>query len=1259
MRRLLSFTSSKTFWVFLGLIGLSLLIWFVGGILAIGEYKPLERKLIRIILIGSIFLIWISRFLYKHYRESRRNSALVEEIKNSQQPILKHVKKDSPISQQFEEIDTVLRSAKFSNSNNFIKNKFFSGQYLYQLPWYVVLGAAGTGKTTVLKQSGLNFPLESSYGASIGGLVGTRDCDWFLTDEAVLLDTAGRLSLQDTNEEDSYDWQDFIGQLKRYRPKQPINGVIIAVGLDDILNPQADFQLITRELKKRIQEMRTKFGINFPVYLVVTKLDILKGFNEFFSKISEEDRNKALGFTLPKEIAEDDPNTTIAFVSKNLDQLQDSVEGSYLKIINDLDTKEEKDAVFTFSNEFEIVNKKLVLLFKELYKSSKFEDAIQWRGIYFTSAIQDGTHVDPVFEELMSSFQLTPKYTNTSQVNQYHAKSYFINNLFKEVIFKESNLADSNKIWSKKWLALRWISIGAMSTVSVIALGMMFNSYLHNAQYLSDVNDKALSLDKQMKSIPETKDVLQAVLLAESIKKLPNDNAINNISTPPISYRMGLYQGYSIDEVANSAYQRALRERVVPLISYKLDELLRSSSSMNATDSYNALKAYLMIYDDTKFDPKFMFDWLMKNFEKSSSIGNKSEKDKVSRALKYILENEGLSPSLPLDTQLVEENRQAIASNDISVMILNDTFQEIANGNKKVTPVSFDTMGGKQSRLIFTRISGKPITESISPIYTKQAYLEFVLPELLRSTSKLYNEEEWVLGNYASLKTSEAETLKEAKKAYFQRYISEWNKYIADIKLKQPQNLREARDVAKILSDTANSPLKNLIEGISENTTLTLQKQLNSEDHPEASKILQSLVQKAGFGSTQSKLKNAQESYVNTLKFNTPVDDEFMEFHLLTEKNESNPAVINEVVLSIKDLYEFLDILNIAVEKGVDLPSNDSLYKYRAEVNRLPTPFRQMFDQFSVFILNQSLDEMNERLLKVKLEEAEKEEQRKREEAEKEAQRKTEEAEKEEKVKQEREQEKLEQEKKLEEQLQAEQGNAIELKKKQELDILNSLRSQLQPITKVCSDVISRYPFSKDATNDVPIASFDKLFSSDGLYFSFMKLDPEISSVTQASSLNDLMQKNPLYGNAFFSVNKILPLNRTYFLNNKGELGVDLEMRVINSDPQIDKLVFSYNGNNYTYSHGPESKYKILWPSNKQNKISISAFSNDKLLGKVEKDGQWSLFRLAESGTVLTSNKSHTIVKYSLGPYNAIIEFKSKINNNPLDFSILRSFSCP
>jgi type VI secretion system protein ImpL len=104
MRRLLSFTGSKVFWVFLGLLGISLLIWLFGGLIAIADYKPLDSKVVRIALISLIFIIWLTKVFLKQYLQARRNRELVEDIKSSQQPILKHVNKDSALSRQFEEI---------------------------------------------------------------------------------------------------------------------------------------------------------------------------------------------------------------------------------------------------------------------------------------------------------------------------------------------------------------------------------------------------------------------------------------------------------------------------------------------------------------------------------------------------------------------------------------------------------------------------------------------------------------------------------------------------------------------------------------------------------------------------------------------------------------------------------------------------------------------------------------------------------------------------------------------------------------------------------------------------------------------------------------------------------------------------------------------------------------------------------------------------------------------------------------------------
>ncbi len=80
--------------------------------------------------------------------------------------------------------------------------------YVYQLPWYIMIGPPGSGKTTALLNSGLKFPLADTLGQEpLRGVGGTRNCDWWFTEDAILLDTAGRYTTQDSDPElDRQGW---------------------------------------------------------------------------------------------------------------------------------------------------------------------------------------------------------------------------------------------------------------------------------------------------------------------------------------------------------------------------------------------------------------------------------------------------------------------------------------------------------------------------------------------------------------------------------------------------------------------------------------------------------------------------------------------------------------------------------------------------------------------------------------------------------------------------------------------------------------------------------------------------------------------------------------------------------------------------------------------------------------------------------------------------------------------------------------------
>ena len=143
---------------------------------------------------------------------------------------------------------------------------------LYALPWYIIIGPPGSGKSTALAKSELNFPYLDPSGRGIRGVGGTRNCDWWFTSESILLDTAGRYT---TEAEDREEWIAFLDLLRKNRPHKPVNGVIVAVAISDLMNA-SDEQLVqhAKTIRARIDELIERLGITFPVYLLFTKCDL-------------------------------------------------------------------------------------------------------------------------------------------------------------------------------------------------------------------------------------------------------------------------------------------------------------------------------------------------------------------------------------------------------------------------------------------------------------------------------------------------------------------------------------------------------------------------------------------------------------------------------------------------------------------------------------------------------------------------------------------------------------------------------------------------------------------------------------------------------------------------------------------------------------------------------------------------------------------------------------------------------------------------
>ncbi|MET0982574.1 MAG: type VI secretion system membrane subunit TssM, partial [Telluria sp.] len=302
MKRLFSWLFKRSVLAFIGVALLSIVFWFEAPLLAFDGKEPFASRRVRLFFVLLMFAAWAGWYGWKiiaaHLGNRRLMASMAADAPASNAPAPAALQEQAAMKDRMTQALAVLRKAAPGRR----RWGGQGGQYLYQLPWYLFVGSPGSGKTTALLHSGLRFPLAESMGpGAIGGVGGTRQCDWWFTDEAVLLDTAGRYTTQDSEQAvDQAGWHGFLGLLKKHRPRRPIDGVIVALSVADLLQQgPAARQAQASAIRARIKELHEKLGSSFPVYVTVTKCDLLAGFMEYFDTLGREERAQVWGTTFP------------------------------------------------------------------------------------------------------------------------------------------------------------------------------------------------------------------------------------------------------------------------------------------------------------------------------------------------------------------------------------------------------------------------------------------------------------------------------------------------------------------------------------------------------------------------------------------------------------------------------------------------------------------------------------------------------------------------------------------------------------------------------------------------------------------------------------------------------------------------------------------------------------------------------------------------------------------------------------------------
>ena len=303
--------------------------------------------------------------------------------------------------------------------------------YLYSRPWYVIIGPPGAGKTTAIVNSGLRFPFSEQ---NLKGVGGTRNLDFWFADEAVLVDTAGRYTTQDSDRAiDASGWTSFLGLLKKYRGLQPINGVIVSIGIDELVeSDRARIDDHAAAIRRRLLELRQSLEVEAPVYLMVTKADLLAGFIGIFCRPR---------FRGPSCGARRDPS-----VQARAGQRRRSGQGlrshgaerhrsAGEAALRRARTPQRRSLILGFPAQLQSLRARLMRLIDGAFLGGDMPGGVL-RGFYLTSGVQEGAPLDRILSSMADVYDRPP----SRAAEGAGGKAYFLNRLMTEVMFAEPGL---------------------------------------------------------------------------------------------------------------------------------------------------------------------------------------------------------------------------------------------------------------------------------------------------------------------------------------------------------------------------------------------------------------------------------------------------------------------------------------------------------------------------------------------------------------------------------------------------------------------------------------------------------------------------------------------------------------------------------------------------------------------------------------------------------------------------------------------------
>ena len=1172
----------------------SLCVWYFAPFIGGDDWRPFDSVTSRVLTITFLWLIAIVTLMIIFFVRRGRNKKLADDIVDA----VDVDPGDEVVKEELGEMRTKLRQAMAA-----LRKTKGGRKQLYELPWYVIIGPPGAGKTTAIVNSGLQFPLAEQMGkASVGGVGGTRNCDWWFTNNAVLIDTAGRYTTQESDEDvDNAAWLGFLNLLKKHRKRQPINGAIVAISLSDLSLQDEVTQLShAKAVRRRLHELRDKLGVRFPVYIMFTKADLIAGFSEFYDTLGKEEREQVWGFTLPLDNTRKDA-VSMANFDEEFGALLVQLNAQSLEKMQSETDHQRRSLIAGFPSQVASIRSIAKTFLNEVFQDNRYEQRHLLRGVYFASGTQEGTPIDRLMMGMAKTFGIGRQAIGSGSGT---GRSYFLTRLFEGVMFPEAGLVSADDKVERRY---RWTKRLAIAATLLFAAGagtMWTRSYFANQELLSFVQTEVDRYQTAAAAIPGNPvgdtDLPGIVGALNILRDIPVNPIAAKVREPDLdevevdgALTYGLYQGDVIGNQAGQTYRAALNERLLPRLLLRLEDQLQGNLN-NPDLLYEGLKIYLMLGLQGPMSTDLIEEWMVTDWSIAYPGLQREElrADLLSHVQAMLSQP---MREVPLNGPLVDQVQGILIEMPLAERVYTGIINSpaaVALPDWKVTE-----FGGPAVGRVMIRSSGKPLNQGIEGIFTYRGFNDVFLAEALGVAERIQRDS-WVLGPRGEAAQSANALLalsSDVLDLYYDDFVANYDQLLEDLDIIPLESLSHAAEVTNILSGST-SPIVNILEAVAEETKLTETR--NGIDTDGLSNDLGG----AAAEDLLDRVSVRQRIFLEALRDASPVgadgapppapgsyvEERFEWLHQLTERLDGNPSQLDDLRASLTLVYQEL---NKQVFRGsVDGDAqSQAIASFQQAAARIDGPLERWATQITSGSSDITAD-----------------------------------------------------------------GTRTSINAR--------WQSQVLPFCQQATS--NRYPINRQAAADMGMQDFQRLFAPNGLIDSFFNenLAKHVDLTARPWTFKKVNGSDlGISDSVLLQMQFAAEIREAFFANGPTPL-ISFQITPAALDPKAESMLLEIDGQKIEFRQGggQPTPVAISWPGS----VGIARLLFQPSLANAEsvvaKDGPWAWFRLLDGAEVRNTNvPDRKRVIFNVGGRIAIFQLQSGSVINPFSLAALSKFQCP